>query len=178
MAAGVLFPHQTQVAQVLLQNGLVEVVFGLEVFLYFRRNALVRIERSARREAHQDERDRQNGPQRGHEPEEPPAKLDADVLTPLTKEGSDAQLVVKLRKARSLRRAEKYDEAITLFKELSQRKDSPLPVDGILMQLGRVYIDAGKRADAQQTFNRLVEEYPESPFIGDARKEIENLKKT
>ena len=72
----------------------------------------------------------------------------------------------------------KYDEAITLFKELSQRKDGPLPVDGILMQLGRVYIDAGKRADAQQTFNRLVEEYPESPFIGDARKEIENLKKT
>ncbi len=45
------------------------------------------------------------------------------------------------------------------------------------MQLGRVYPDAGKRADAQQTFNRLVEEYPESPFSGDARKELENLKK-
>ena len=28
------------------------------------------------------------------------------------------------------------------------------------MQLGRTYLDAGKRADAQQTFNRLVEEYP------------------
>ena len=46
------------------------------------------------------------------------------------------------------------------------------------MQLGRTYLDAGKRADAQQTFNRLVEEYPESPFTGDARKEIETLKKT
>ena len=31
-------------------------------------------------------------------------------------------------------------------------------------------------ADAQQTFNRLVEEYPESPFTGDARKEIETHK--
>jgi tetratricopeptide (TPR) repeat protein len=75
-------------------------------------------------------------------------------------------------------RAGQYDPAINTFKELAQRKDGPLPVDGILMQLGRTYLEAGKRADAQQTFNRLVEEYPESPFTGDARKEIETLKKT
>jgi outer membrane protein assembly factor BamD (BamD/ComL family) len=72
----------------------------------------------------------------------------------------------------------KYDQAINGFKELAQRKDGPLPVDGILMQLGKTYLDAGKRADAQQAFTRLVEEYPESPFTGDARKELENLKKT
>jgi outer membrane protein assembly factor BamD (BamD/ComL family) len=45
------------------------------------------------------------------------------------------------------------------------------------MQLGRTYLQAGKRADAQQTFNRLVEEFPDSTFAGDARKEIETLKK-
>ena len=61
---------------------------------------------------------------------------------------------------------------------LAQRKDGPLPVDGILMQLGRTYLEAGKRSDAQQTFNRVVEEYPESPFAGDARREIETLKKS
>lgn len=72
----------------------------------------------------------------------------------------------------------KYDQAINGFKELAQRKDGPLPVDGILMQLGKAYLDAGKRADAQQTFTRLVEEYPESPFSGDARRELETLKKT
>jgi len=72
----------------------------------------------------------------------------------------------------------KYDQAINAFKELAQRKDGPLPVDGILMQLGKAYLDAGKRTDAQQTFTRLVEEYPESPFTGDARKELDNLKKT
>ena len=71
-----------------------------------------------------------------------------------------------------------YDQAINAFKELAQRKDGPLPVDGILMQLGRTYLEAGKRADAQQTFNRLVEEFPESPFTGDARRELENLKRT
>jgi TolA-binding protein len=72
----------------------------------------------------------------------------------------------------------KYEQAINGFKELAQRKDGPLPVDGILMQLGKAYLDAGKRADAQQTFTRLVEEYPESPFTGDARRELETLKKT
>ena len=71
-----------------------------------------------------------------------------------------------------------YDQAINAFKELAQRKDGPLPVDGILMQLGRTYLDAGKRADAQQTFNRLVEEFPDSPFTADARRELEQLKRT
>jgi len=71
-----------------------------------------------------------------------------------------------------------YDLAINTFKELAQRKDGQLPVDGILMQLGRTYLEAGKRSDAQQTFNRLVEEFPDSPYNGDAKRELENLKKT
>ena len=71
-----------------------------------------------------------------------------------------------------------YDQAINTFKELAQRKDGPLPIDGILMQLGRTYLDAGKRADAEQTFNRLVEEFPASPYTTDARRELDTLKKT
>jgi TolA-binding protein len=86
--------------------------------------------------------------------------------------------MARLGLAEAQARAGQYDMAINTFKELAQRKDGPLPVDGILMQLGRTYLDAGKRADAQQTFNRLVEEYPESTFTADARKEIETLKKT
>jgi len=83
----------------------------------------------------------------------------------------------RLGLAEAQARAGQYDQAINTFKELAQRKDGPLPIDGILMQLGRTYLQAGKRADAQQTFNRLVEEFPESTFAGDARKEIETLKK-
>jgi TolA-binding protein len=86
--------------------------------------------------------------------------------------------MARLGLAEAQARAGQYDTAINTFKELAQRKDGPLPVDGILMQLGRTYLDAGKRADAQQTFNKLVEEYPESPFTGDARRELETLKKT
>jgi TolA-binding protein len=86
--------------------------------------------------------------------------------------------MARLGLAEAQARSGQYDTAITTFKDLAQRKDGPLPVDGILMQLGRTYLEAGKKTDAQQTFNRIVEEYPESPFTGDARKEIDTLKKT
>jgi TolA-binding protein len=86
--------------------------------------------------------------------------------------------MARLGLAEAQARAGQYDQAINAFKDLSLRKDGPLPVDGILMQLGRVYVDAGKKTEAQQTFNRVVEEFPESPFSGDAKKELDNLKKT
>ena len=74
--------------------------------------------------------------------------------------------------------AGQYDQAIKTFQDLAQRKDGPLPVDGVLMQLGRTYLDAGKRTEAQQTFNRLVEEFPESPFSADAKRQLDDMKKT
>ncbi len=86
--------------------------------------------------------------------------------------------MAKLGLAEAQARAGQYDQAINAFKDMAQRKDGPLPIDGILMQLGRTYEQAGKKSDAQQTFNRLVEEYPDSPFTADARKEIDALKKS
>jgi len=86
--------------------------------------------------------------------------------------------MARLGLAEAQARAGQYDQAISAFKELAQHKDGPLPIDGILMQLGRTYIDAGKRADAQQTLNRLVQEYPESPFSPDAKRLLDGLKKT
>ena len=75
-------------------------------------------------------------------------------------------------------RSGQLDQAISTYKTLAEQKDGTLPVDGILMQLGRAYLDAGKQADAEQTFNRLVSEFPQSPFSGDARRELDDLKKT
>ena len=97
----------------------------------------------------------------------------------MTKESGDTFYgqMARLGLAEAQSRAGQFDAAINAFKELAQRKDGPLPVDGILMQLGRTYVEAGKRADAQQTFNKLVEEYPESPFAGEAKKELDTLKK-
>jgi predicted negative regulator of RcsB-dependent stress response len=70
-----------------------------------------------------------------------------------------------------------YDQAIAAYKSLAEQADTPLPVDGILIQLGRTYLEAGKRADAEQTFNRIVKDFPDSPFTGDAQRELETLKK-
>jgi TolA-binding protein len=74
-------------------------------------------------------------------------------------------------------RGGQFDQAITTFKELAQRKDGGLPIDGILMELGRVYRDAGRASDAQQTFNRLIQEFPDSPYNADAKRELDALKK-
>lgn len=86
--------------------------------------------------------------------------------------------MAKLGLAAAQAQTGEFDKAIETFKDLSTRADGPLPVDGILMQLGRVYKDAGKPADAQQTFNKLVQEFPESQFVADARRELEALKKS
>ena len=52
------------------------------------------------------------------------------------------------------------------------------PQGKVLMQLGRTYREAGKPADAQQTFNRIVQEFPESPFNQEAKRELDSLNKT
>jgi tetratricopeptide (TPR) repeat protein len=88
--------------------------------------------------------------------------------------GQSARLGLAAARARG----GQFDQAITAYKELAQRKDGGLPIDGILMELGRVYRDAGRASDAQQTFNRLIEEFPDSPFNADAKRELDALKKS
>ncbi|MEO8256597.1 MAG: tetratricopeptide repeat protein [Acidobacteriota bacterium] len=89
-------------------------------------------------------------------------------------DGINGQMA-RLGLAEAQARSGQFDQAINAYKEMAQRKDGPLPVDGILMQLGRAYRDAGKRTDAQQTFNRLVQEFPDSPFLADAKRELDTL---
>jgi tetratricopeptide (TPR) repeat protein len=83
----------------------------------------------------------------------------------------------RLGLAEAYARGGQFEQAITAYKELAQRKDGQLPIDGILIELGRTYRDAGRPADAQQTFTRLVDEFPDSPFNADAKRELEGLKK-
>ena len=71
--------------------------------------------------------------------------------------------------------AGQHDRAITIYKELSADPKAGLPVDGVLMQLGRVYTQAGRRSEAQQTYTRIVKEFPESLYAPEAKKALENL---
>jgi TolA-binding protein len=72
----------------------------------------------------------------------------------------------------------KYDPAIQIYTELSRDTNAQMPVDGVLMQLGRTYARAGKKEDAVRAFNRVVEEFPESLYAADAKKELEEIKKS
>jgi tetratricopeptide (TPR) repeat protein len=47
--------------------------------------------------------------------------------------------------------------------------DRPLPGDVVLYELGQTYEQLGRTGDAQSTFARLVEEYPQSAYTSTAR---------
>ena len=49
---------------------------------------------------------------------------------------------------------------------------SPAPKDALLFALGEIYEDAGSASDAKATFQRLVSDYPNSPYRNDARQKI------
>ena len=68
------------------------------------------------------------------------------------------------------------DAAIATWKELAARKDANLPEDAILMQLGRAYQAKGNTADAKKTFTDIVDNHPDSPYVAEARKELDSLK--
>ncbi len=69
-----------------------------------------------------------------------------------------------------------YDQAIASLRELSLDTKGDVPVDAVLSQLGAAYLAAGKKAEAQQTFQRITTEFAASPYAADARKQLDVLK--
>jgi TolA-binding protein len=69
-----------------------------------------------------------------------------------------------------------FEPAIATFKEMAARAGTDLPEDGLLMQLGRAYAMAGRRTDAVQTYQRILDQHPESLYATEARRELETLK--
>jgi predicted negative regulator of RcsB-dependent stress response len=69
-----------------------------------------------------------------------------------------------------------YDQAISTLQSMSQRNDTELPVDGILMELGDAYRRAGKLPDAINAYTRIVNEFPKSVYLADARRQLDELK--
>jgi len=71
----------------------------------------------------------------------------------------------------------KYDDAITIYRELSTDTNSGMPVDGVLMILGRTYLQAGRTEEAVRAFTRVVDEFPQSVYAADARRERDEARK-
>jgi tetratricopeptide (TPR) repeat protein len=74
-----------------------------------------------------------------------------------------------LGKADTQARAGQYDSAIATWTELAASPDQELPKDAILMELAKTYQASGKQEDARKTFTRIVDEYPTSPYVPEAK---------
>jgi len=80
--------------------------------------------------------------------------------------------MARLGRAEALRSQNKFDDAIKAFTDLAAERDSVLPVDGVLMQLAETCLKAGKTQEARAAFKRVVDEFPDSPFVQEANQQI------
>ena len=96
----------------------------------------------------------------------------------ITRSGEDSLYgqMALLGKADAESRAGKLDAAIETWKGLAAKNGEDLPVDAILMQLARAYVQKGNRDEARKTFTEIVDKHPLSPYTQEARTELENLK--
>lgn len=80
--------------------------------------------------------------------------------------------MAELGLANALLAAGQGDAAIKRLEALAANRDGALPVDGVLMQLAGAYQKLGKKAEAKTTFKRVVDEFPDSPYVQTARQQM------
>ena len=84
--------------------------------------------------------------------------------------------MARMGKADTQAHAGQLDAAIAAWKDLSATAGDDLPVDAILMELARAYVQKGNTEEARKTFTQIVDQHPGSPYLSEARAELENLK--
>lgn len=84
--------------------------------------------------------------------------------------------MARMGKADAQSHAGQIDAAIASWKELAADNNSDLPQDAILMQLARAYVRKGNTEEAKKAFTEVVDKHPESPYLTEARTELDNLK--
>ncbi|MEQ1760546.1 MAG: tetratricopeptide repeat protein [Vicinamibacterales bacterium] len=90
--------------------------------------------------------------------------------------GSIYGRMATLGKADTQTKAGQLDQAITSWKSLVDQKDASIPEDAILMELAKAYQAKGNVEEARKTFTQLVDQHPTSPYVAEARAELELLK--
>ncbi|HKF44653.1 MAG TPA: tetratricopeptide repeat protein [Thermoanaerobaculia bacterium] len=102
-----------------------------------------------------------------------PSASSGDTFTKTAREGkAEVAASAELDAARYLASQGKKTEAIERLKRAIESPASPAPKDALLFALGEIYEEAGSASDAKATFQRLVSDYPNSPYRNDARQKI------
>jgi outer membrane protein assembly factor BamD (BamD/ComL family) len=84
--------------------------------------------------------------------------------------------MAQMGKADAQQQSGDLDGAIASWQALQAKKDANIPQDAILMQIARAYQSKGNAAKARDAFNDIVTNYPDSPYVQDARKELDAAK--
>lgn len=86
--------------------------------------------------------------------------------------------ITKLRHAEMMLADDDYEEAIKLFKSISEEGEKNIYADKALYLLGKTYhLGMGNREKALEVYERLLLEFPNSLYIDEARNEILLLRK-
>jgi tetratricopeptide (TPR) repeat protein len=84
--------------------------------------------------------------------------------------------MARLGKADAQARAGQIDAAIATWKGMTEEAADEVPVDAILMELARAYVQQGNTEEARKALTELVDNHPNSPYSTEARQELDNLK--
>lgn len=71
--------------------------------------------------------------------------------------------------------AGKAEEVVTELRGMLEREDPPLPRDVALFELASALEEAGRGAEAVPHYREIVEEFPQSPFLGEAQQRLAAL---
>ena len=69
----------------------------------------------------------------------------------------------------------KAEQVAQELEGMVDKADAPLPQDVVLYELGQTREQLGKTADAIQSYQRIVDEFPQSPYASEARQRMTAL---
>jgi tetratricopeptide (TPR) repeat protein len=97
----------------------------------------------------------------------------AETLAKAAREArAEVAAVAEIDAARLLAAEGKTTEAIDRLKRAIESPESAAPKDALLFTLAETYEKAGSSADARATYQRLVNDYPNSPYRSEAQQKI------
>lgn len=76
------------------------------------------------------------------------------------------------------RKEGKAQEVAVKLRSMLEDSSAPLPVDVVLFELGGTLEQLGQKQEAVQQYQRLLDEYPQSPYRGEAQQKITALDPT
>jgi len=85
---------------------------------------------------------------------------------------AEVATAAEIDSARLLAAQGKAPEAIDRLKRAIEAPNATVPKDALLFTLGQIYESTGAASDARATYQRIVNDYPGSPYRADARQRL------